>query len=194
MDRKIKVMLVEDDTDFAFLIQKIIDKDKRLNFVGHAARKKQSIEMARELNPDVVLMDLNLSNSELDGIEAAREIRLTTDSKVILLTSFEQEETVLGASKQSFASGYIFKSHHMKIADTVYETAVSKTPQELFIKELLLSELTTAERAVMKYLLEGDEYMPASSSAKTIANQKTNIFKKLGLRNTDELINVFKNW
>jgi DNA-binding NarL/FixJ family response regulator len=74
----------------------------------------------------------------------------------------------------------------------VYRTAVSKTPQELFITELLLSELTPAERHVLNALTKnsGGTHSPASS--KTIANQKTSIFRKIGVRSTDELVHVLR--
>ena len=147
MHKKIKVLLVEDDLDFVFLIKKMIEKDERLEYTGHASTKKTGIEMAQTQKPDIVIMDLNLSGSELDGIETAKEIRLTTDAKVLLLTSFEQPEIVLNASKKAFASGYIFKSQCRTLTETVYKTATSATPQELFIKELILAELTSAERS-----------------------------------------------
>ena len=192
MNKKVKVLLVEDDRDFVFLIQKMIEKDEKLEYVGHADRKELGVQMAQTLKPDIVVMDLNLSGSELDGIEAAKEIRLTTDAKVLLLTSYEQPDTMLNASKRTFASGYIFKSQCGALADTVYKTATSRTPQELFIKELVLSELTSAERGVFNDLIEGTAV--AASSLSTVANQKTSMFKKLGVRNTDEMVRIFRRW
>ena len=192
MNKKIKVLLVEDDNDFVFLIQKMIEGDERLEYVGYAGCKHLGVEMAQKNKPDVIVMDLNLSGSELDGIEAAKEIRLTTDAKVLLLTSFEQPDIVLSACKKAFASGYIFKSQCSTLADTIYMTATSRTPQGLLIKELVLNDLTSAERGVLKELIEGNPVTASASS--TIANQKTSIFKKLGIRNTGTAIRVFKNW
>jgi DNA-binding NarL/FixJ family response regulator len=195
MDKRIKVLLVEDDNDFVYLIKKEIEKDDKLEYIGYASNKALGVAMARKHNPAVVVMDLNLSGSELDGIDAAKEIRLTTGAKILLLTSFEQPDIVIDAAKKAFASGYIFKSQcSTLLTDTIYKTAKSKTPQELFIKELLLGELTSAERGVLNDLIAGNINAAASSSLKTIANQKTSIFKKLGLKNTDELFAVFRDW
>ncbi|MCL2108272.1 MAG: response regulator [Oscillospiraceae bacterium] len=204
-DIKIKVILVEDDDDFAFLVKKMITANPRLDYLGRASGWATGVEMAQTLNPQITLMDLNLSGSELDGIEAAKEIRLTTNSKVILLTSYEQPEIVIEASKKSFASGYLFKSDCQNLADTIYKTAISATPQEQFIKELVLSELTAAERGVLNELIAANSDVLSSqfqskpdtvsgSSPKTIANQKTSIFRKLGVRNTGELVGVFRGW
>lgn len=192
MNDKVKVLLVEDDDDFVFLIQKLIQKDARLEYLGHASDRVFGVEMAQNLKPDIVVMDLNLSGSELDGIMAAKEIRLTTDAKILLLTSFEQPDIIIDASKKAFASGYVFKSDCQSLADIVYTTTTSHTPQEQFIKELLISELTPAEKSLISYLIEGKDDTLITSSQKTIANQKTSIFKKLGLKNTAELIRVFK--
>jgi DNA-binding NarL/FixJ family response regulator len=195
MEKQIKVLLIEDDSDFVYLIKKEIEKDERLKYIGYASNKALGTAMAREHNPAVVVTDLNLSGSELDGIDAAKEIRLTTGAKILLLTSFEQPDIVIDAAKKSFASGYIFKSQcSTLLTDTIYKIATSKTPQELFIRELLVGELTSAERSVLNDLITGNTKAAVSSSLKTIANQKTSIFKKLGLRNTDELFAVFRDW
>jgi len=194
MEKKVKVLLVEDDNDFAFLIRKTISNDGRLEYTGHAQGGYAAIKMAQQLRPDVVLMDLNLSGSEIDGVETAKEIKLTTGAKILLLTSCEQQEIVINASKRAFASGYIFKSQCKGLADTVYETAVSTTPQELFIKELLIAGLSPAERSVFDDMIDGRINTLTASSIKTIANQKTSIFKKLGVKSTSELTGIFRKW
>jgi len=191
MEEKIRILLVEDDIDFAFLIKKRIKKDKRLECTGYAQNKDSGIKLAKELKPDIVLMDLNLSGSELDGIGAAKEIKLTTGAKVLLLTSFEEPEITINASKKAFASGYVYKSQCQTLADTIYKTATSITPQELFIKEMIINELTSAEQGVIKEIAGG---VMGVSSISTIANQKTSIFKKLGIKSTDELVRLIKYW
>ena len=189
--KKVKVLLVEDDLDFAYLIGKMISNDERLELIGHASNKQSAVELACELKPDIVVMDLNLSGVDLDGIEASKEIGILTGSKVILLTSLEQTDIIINASKKAFASGYIFKSHFETITDTLYNAAVSRTPQEEFIKELVLSDLSAAEKAVFIDMLNDEINLTASSSEKTVANQKTSIFKKLGIKNSNELIRIF---
>lgn len=190
MGDKIRVFPVEDDLDFVFLLQKMIEQDSALEFLTYAENKIAGIEITKRINPDIVLMDLNLSGSELDGIEAAKEIRLTTNAKVLLLTSFEEPEIVINASKKSYASGYIFKSQFQALSDVIKQTVNSRMPQEQFIKELILSDLSPAERSVLNLML-GDGH-DLKSTSKTIANQKTSIFKKLGLRNTNELLHLFR--
>lgn len=178
--------------DFVFLIRKMIEREQSLRFLACAETKTDGVKLAKQLLPDVVLMDLSLSKSEMDGIAAAKEIKLAIHTKVLLLTSFEQPEIIINASKKAFASGYVFKSQCHMLPGIICDTAASRTPQEQFIKELILQDLSTAERNILNMILRGQAI--SQSSVKTVANQKTNIFKKLGLKNTAELIHIFGNW
>ncbi len=185
----IRLIIVEDDMDFTFLIRQMLKNEPDLELVGHASSRDEAIKLAQELKPHIVLMDLNLSSTKLDGVEASREIRRTTNAKVIILTSFEDPKIVIEASKNSFASGYVFKSQFELIPDSIRRTAKGHTPQEYLINSLILAELSPAEQAIFNSML-GRE-VATLSSQKTIANQKTSIFKKLGIKNQAELIHIF---
>ncbi len=189
---KIKVLLIDDDIDFIFLIKKIIDKENDIEFCNYAQNKYEGVEQAKEILPDIALIDLNLSNNELDGIEVAKQIRLYTNAKVILLTSFENPQIVIHASKKSFASGYVFKRNCQSLPNIIRETVFLHTPQNQFIRELILQDLSFAERSILNLILGNN--INLQSSNKTIANQKTNIFKKLELKNMNEIIHIFSNW
>lgn len=192
MPNMIRVLVVEDDTDFTYLVKAALEKQPDMKLVGCTATKEDAVKMARQQNPDIVLVDLNLSYSNLDGIDAAKEIRLSTNAKVIILTAFESPQTVIEASKKSFASGYIFKSQFELLTETIRKTAHGHTPQEQMILSLILNDLTAAERAVLRSLFEHD--LQLLSSQKTIANQKTTILKKLGLKSKKDLEKLFRDF
>lgn len=189
MSGTIKVLLVEDDLDFVYLIKKMITDDSRLEFLGHAGSRQEAVPMAKAIQPDIVLMDLNLSKNELDGIDAAKEIGLCTKARIILLTSFEQPEVIISASKKAFACAYVFKSHYQQLPDIIARAAASHTPQEQMINELILQDLSPAERSIVEIMTGKGSTL--HSASKTINNQKTNIFKKLGIKNSNELIHLF---
>ena len=194
MDDRVKVLLVDDNDDFATLFKLMIERDRRLEYLGHASDKENGVEMSVRLSPDIVVMDLNLCGDALDGIEAAREIRVLTGIRIVLLTAYEEQETIINASRKAFASGYVFKSRFQTIADIIYDSATSNTPEKEMIRELALSRLSSAERGVFEDILKGTGVESLYQSPSTISNQKTNIFKKLGLKNTKELLRVFNNW
>jgi len=204
VDEKVRVLYIEDDEKYVERVAKRIKADGRLEYLGHALGKASGTTMARELQPDVVLMDLSLTNSDFygdEGIAAARIIRLATDAKIVFLTAHESPDIMKRACKAAFASGYIFKSQHKTYAEEIYNAATAETtPQKEFIKQLVLNDLSPAEQAVLDGLVTGriqgntDTSSCKGASVKTIANQKTKILKKLELRNERELLHVFWNW
>ena len=191
---KVKVLLVEDEYDFAFLVEDEIARDKRLEYLGHAFDSLAGVEAACRLEPDIVVLDLYLEGSYHDGIEAAREIRIKTDAKIMFLTGFEQRDIMYEACSKAFASGYIFKSQIHDIADSIYDTATKETPLKLAFQKNVRDGLTPAQQFVLDGLMGENTGAFNYSSIKTIANHKTVIFRKLGLKNEKELLHVFRNW
>ena len=186
---KIRILIVEDDPDFTTLIRAMIGRQADMKAVGCCAGREEAVAEANRLLPDIVLMDLNLSPTQLDGVDAAREIRIETETKVILLTAFENPRVVTDACRRAFASGYVFKSQFSFLAETIRKTANGHTPQEHLINSLILTELSPAERSILAMMLGSDLHL--QSSQKTISNQKTSILKKLGLKSQKDLLHVF---
>ncbi|MCI8550770.1 MAG: response regulator transcription factor [Lachnospiraceae bacterium] len=190
--KKLRIFTVEDDFDFAYLIQTTLNREKDMTVVGHAASEKEALFKLSSLPVDLVLMDLNLSSSPSDGILAGRHIRLKTDAKLVILTAYEEPATIIEACKQSFASGYIFKSHFEALPENLRRMATGATPQLALIRSLILSDLSAAEQSVLNLMLGAK--ITLRSSSKTISNQKNSILRKLGLRNQEELIHLFRHY
>ena len=186
---KIRVLIVEDDPDFCFLIQNTL-LTAGMEVAGIAGTAPLACRLAAERNPDIVLMDLCLTGSGLEGVEAAKTIRLQTDAKVLILPSYEDHRTIQEACCRSFAAGYIFKSQFELLVETVRKTAAGPTPQEHLIASLILSGLAPAEYSILELLMGRD--IKLQSSPKTISNQKNHLLKKLGLGSQNELLHVFK--
>lgn len=188
--KKLKIFTVEDDSDFAFLIHTTLNREDDMSVIGHAANEKEAFEKLSGLAPDLVLMDLNLSSSPADGILAGRRIRLKTDARLVILSAYEDSAVIINACKQSFASGYLFKSQFETLSENLRQIAAGPTPQLALIRSLILSDLSSAEQTVLEVILGAD--ITLHSSAKTISNQKSSILKKLGLKNQEELLHLFR--
>ncbi len=188
MNKTIKILVVEDDADFAFLIKQQLSKQQGLLCVGLASNPREALKLAYDHMPEIVIMDLNLSNSEFDGVEVSKHIRIQTGAKVIILTSLESEQAVEYAVKKAFAADYLYKSQFSLLCDTIRFVAGGTTPHQLLIRKLILEDLSIAERSVLDMII--GKNIEIKSSNKTISNQKTSILKKLGLKNTDELIKL----
>lgn len=101
-------VLVADDDDLvrAGLIE-LLTADPEIQIVGQASTGRQVLEQARQLRPDVVLMDVRMP--DLDGIGATRELlRVRPEAKVLILTTFEQDDYIFGALRAG-AAGFLLK-------------------------------------------------------------------------------------
>ena len=111
---KIKV-IIADDSDFVRDGMKIIlDVDEDFEVIGCAANGRDAIELARNNPPDVFLMDIQMP--VMDGIEATKRIVEEGLGKVLILTTFDDDDLVKQALK-SGANGYLIKNHtpdHLK--------------------------------------------------------------------------------
>jgi DNA-binding NarL/FixJ family response regulator len=86
---ELRVLLVDDHRLFAEALMAVLSEDERIRVVGIATDGQQAVELAHELLPDVILMDLKMP--VLDGLEATRQIRETdATSGILMLTGAEE--------------------------------------------------------------------------------------------------------
>ncbi|MCR5249472.1 MAG: response regulator transcription factor [Lachnospiraceae bacterium] len=111
---KIKV-IIADDSDFVRDGMKIIlDVDDEFEVIGCAANGREAVELAKKNPPDVFLMDIQMP--EMDGIEATKLVVEQKLGKVLILTTFDDDELVRQALRNG-AKGYLIKNHtpeHLK--------------------------------------------------------------------------------
>jgi DNA-binding NarL/FixJ family response regulator len=103
------VLIADDQAIVRSGLRVLISRDPGLTVVGEAATGRQAIDLARELRPDVILMDIRMPG--LDGIQATREILQrppTASIRVIVLTTFDSDQNVFDALRAG-ASGFLLK-------------------------------------------------------------------------------------
>lgn len=103
----IRVLLVDDEQLVRSGFRMLFGVEDDLEVVGEAENGAEAVTMVRDLAPDVVLMDVQMP--VLDGIEATRRIAAESQAKVIVLTTFDDDELVL-RSLQFGASGFLLKT------------------------------------------------------------------------------------
>jgi len=104
---KIKVMVVDDQTDLANEIGNILKTDDTLEVVGVAADGFDALQKMKTSLPDVVLLDIRMPN--MNGVVATRHIKTEyPDVKVVILTTFDDSDYILNAINNG-ASGYLLK-------------------------------------------------------------------------------------
>ncbi len=107
MGEKIKVLLVEDHAMVRMGLEVCISQSDKVELIGEAENGIQGVDMAKRLEPDVILMDIGLPF--IDGIEATKQIKeAKLKSRVLIFTSRDSEEDIFSAF-QAGADGYIMK-------------------------------------------------------------------------------------
>ena len=103
----IRVLIADDHRLFAEALVAILVGDARITVVGQAGDGREAVELARELRPDVVLMDVSMP--VLDGFEAARAIRADrADTRILMLTGSSSRADV-DLARDAGAAGYVTK-------------------------------------------------------------------------------------
>ena len=105
---KLKIMLVDDHEVVRQGFRYFIEVVDEVEFVGEASNGQEAVQMVQELQPDIVLMDIVMP--KMNGIEATRVITENySNTKVIALTSFSDDEQLVKDALQAGAVGYFFK-------------------------------------------------------------------------------------
>ena len=103
----VRVLIADDHRLFAEALRTILSADQRIEVVGLAASGEEAVQQAGELEPDVVLMDINMPG--VDGVEATRRIRAgLPDAQVLMVTGSDSREDV-DAARSAGAAGYVTK-------------------------------------------------------------------------------------
>lgn len=201
----IKVLLVEDDPVWVKNMVKFLNKQEDIIVVSIASTKEHAVKLAKTIDFDIILMDINLSKNNYDGIYAAMEILEFKKIKIIMLTCL-MEEDIITNSFTVGAVNYILKENYLEIPNAIRAAYYSKSPIEALLnefsrlkKEEKLKELSSAEKEIYKLLEKGYTYQQIEKdlvkSKNTIKTQIRNILKKLNVNKVKEAIHKvnFKN-
>lgn len=194
----IKVFIVEDDADWIKALSSFLNREEDLLVVGAATNSSEALRMAQTIAFDVVLMDIQLEGSKLDGIHTAMMMHEHSSSKIIMLTSLNDEQSMTRA----FTAGavhYLEKTRYQELPQTIRSAYHHPAPMEALLKELArlkreeqLKELTGAEREVFELIEAG--YTQSQIEQKlyktesTLKNQVNKMLKKFGVRSSKEAV------
>ncbi len=104
----VRVLIVDDQAPFREAARAVVEATDGFQVVGEAPTGEASVDAARELRPDLVLMDVNLPG--INGLEATRRILNESSPVVVLLLSTYEEDEYAPKAAESGASAYIPKS------------------------------------------------------------------------------------
>lgn len=208
--RKIKVLVADDQELVREGLGIVLSNRPEIEYMGAVSNGREVIQAVRQAKPDVILMDVRMP--EMDGVTCTKIIKEQyEDIKIIILTTFDDDEYVLGALRDG-ASGYLLKGTSMKdlvnaiqlvnsgsaminpdIATKVVNL-FSKMAQGSFsvkVRNDGIKELTNTERKVTRLIGMGysnkEIAAELSLSEGTIRNYLSSILDKLELRDRTQL-------
>jgi DNA-binding NarL/FixJ family response regulator len=197
----IRVVVADDQPLVRSGFRMILDERDDLELVGEAQNGDEAVALARELDPDVILMDVRMPG--LDGVEATRRlVDANTRARILILTTFDLDEYVYAAIRAG-ASGFLLKD--VQPADLVDAIRVVAAGNSLFgpaaterlvarfgqqrdpsVPTRSLEELTEREREIQRLLATGLSNAELATtlhlSETTVKTHVSAVLRKLGVR------------
>jgi len=196
----IRILVADDHNLIREGLKRILEFQDGIKLVGEAINGQSAIENTLVLNPDIILLDVNMP--DMTGIDVLRELKKkSSTAKVVMLTVAGDRETLFEAIEAG-AEGYVLKdSETVDLIQAINEvnegeTYIDKRLVSLLVdnfkmrkttkKENKISDLTERELEVLRYISEGYTNKEAGEklfiSEKTVKNYATSVFKKLEVK------------
>jgi DNA-binding NarL/FixJ family response regulator len=202
---KISILIADDHPVFRFGLRALLAATPGMEVVGEAAAGEDAVALAADLQPDVVLMDVNMPG--VNGLEATRRILQTTPHIGVLIITMFDDDSVF-AAMQAGARGYLLKGAEpaetvtavraVAGGEAIFSPAIARRVMDYFAQRppaaapQLFPELTNREREVLSLIAQGYTNTAIAEhltlSVKTVRNLVSSIFDKLQVANRAEAI------
>ena len=197
MEKKITVLLVDDHSLVRRGFRRMLEDESDMEVVGEAGNGEDSIKLAKELHPRVVVMDCALPG--MNGLDATRQIMEDAPNTAVLMLSMHTESTWVRQAIEAGAKGYVLKNAmDMELGAAIRKVAAGETvfdpqvEQRSVLKGERSAALTQRELEVLQMIVDGKSNKEIATaldlSANTIAVHRANIMNSLGIHKTAELV------
>ena len=201
----LRILLADDHQIIRDGLRALLEQEPDLEVVGEAEDGRTAVQRARELSPDVVVMDLTMP--DMNGIEATRQMQAQVPQAKVLILSMHADRRFVGRVLEAGAAGYLLKDCAFEqLAQairtvTTNQTYLCPTVADILRQDYLrfLSEtdssmaqiLTPREREVLQLVAEGKATRNIAAylhvSVKTVEKHRQQIMEKLNLHSVAEL-------
>ena len=204
----INVLLVEDHALVRAGLRALLEKSSDICVVGEASNGQEGVEMARQLNPHVIVMDIMMPR--MNGIQAAEHMRSLKLRSHVLLLSMHSDHGLVRQALQSGIKGYVLKSSvgeellqairsiargetylNAEISSIAVEQAIHPRPARSLNP---LDDLSPREKEILQLITEeynsGEIAHMLSISEKTVEKHRANLMEKLSVHNIAGLVRL----
>ena len=197
MPTKIKVLLVDDHSLVRRGFRRMLEDEADIVVIGEASNGDEAVRLARELAPQVIVMDCALPGTS--GLAATRKILETAPPKAILMLSMHSEDTLVRQAMEAGARGYILKNAmDLDLVSAIKKVAEGQTVLDPQISRggTLKGErdtgLTQRELEILQHIVAGKSNKEIATelnlSVNTVSVHRANIMDALGIHKTAELV------
>lgn len=195
---RVRLLLADDHRMFRQGLRELIERKTGYEVVGEATTGREVLDLADRLQPDIVLLDIQMP--ELDGVAAAQQLaQRHPQIKIIILTMYRQDSHLLDAIRAG-ARGYLLKDADAdELLDVIERVRRGESVLDPSLTERVFAAvrqipapspvdaLTARETEILRCLAAGDDNRTIAAklflSEKTVSNRLSEIFAKLGVTN-----------
>ncbi len=193
-----RILLAEDHAILREGVKSLLAELPGLEIAGEAEDGREAVELARQLQPDLILMDLSMPH--LNGIEAIKQVKRQDPHVRILVMTVHNSDEYLRAALEAGADGYVLKEEsHLELLNAIRNVVTGGTHVSSRLCGRVVNgylgrstaqqtggvgdTLTDREREVLKLVAEGrrnrDIALALSVSVKTVEKHRANVMRKL---------------
>jgi DNA-binding NarL/FixJ family response regulator len=206
--KKLRILIADDHELVRRGIRGLLRAQRGWKVAGEAADGREAVEKSRKLKPDVIILDIGMPN--LDGLEAARQIREAAPNTEILILTMHESNQMVRRVLEAGARGYVLKSdlagHLVKAVKGVSRGKIYLTPKvSEIVLEGFLSKGTDSQQAqgsrfrptpreteIIRLLAEGKANktiaLELGITVRTVETHRAKIMLKLGLHSLTQLV------
>ena len=197
MQKKITVLLVDDHNLVRRGFRRMLEDESDMEVIGEAGDGEESVKLAKQLHPQVVVMDCALPR--MNGLEATRQIIEECPETAVLMLSMHSESTWVRQAIDAGAKGYVLKNAlDLELGSAIRKIAAGETvfdpkvEQKSALRGERNNALTPRELEVLQMIVDGKSNKEIATaldlSANTVAVHRANIMNTLGIHKTAELV------